>query len=371
MSRSSEMPAAILKNAAGALAGYAVSELFESHPEAQASFPWGPFSGWQGLLAERIEELSAAVASGRPELFCGQVRWTSAILAARGVPLDLFRASLESLRGVLAKEVSSELSGDCLAYLDQALSDFARGTAAASPRLSADTPYGRLATQYLLAILEGDRVKAAQLVLDRAQAGEKTTDLTLQVLLPAQHELGCMWAAGEINVAEEHFATATTRMVMTQLRSFALLLPCHGKTVLAAAVAGNQHDLGVQAIADFFEMDGWRVVFLGANVPLEDLVQAVETFSPDLVALSVSLTIQLPTLKATMDAIRRSDRARAARILVGGHVFDGVANLAMEVGADGFAPEPLAALSVGRTLVGLPESSPLTDAGQAKDAGGA
>ena len=68
-----------------------------------------------------------------------------------------------------------------------------------------------------------------------------------------------MWLANEINVAEEHFASHTTKMVMAQLLPHATIQPSNGKTMLAAAVAGNQHDIGLQAVADFFEMDGWGV----------------------------------------------------------------------------------------------------------------
>ena len=70
--------------------------------------------------------------------------------------------------------------------------------------------------------------------------------------------------------------------------------PPLGKTVLTAAVAGNRHDLGTQAVADFFEMDGWRIVHLGADVPADALVEVLESVDVDLLALSAALAVQLP-----------------------------------------------------------------------------
>ena len=110
-----------------------------------------------------------------------------------------------------------------------------------------------------------------------------------------------MWLTGEINVAEEHFASHTTKMVLAQLLSRAPLQPPRGKTLLAAAVAGNRHDIGLYVVADFFEMAGWRTIQLGADVPIVDLVQAVECFEVDLLALSASLNVQLATVKLLSD----------------------------------------------------------------------
>ena len=86
-------------------------------------------------------------------------------------------------------------------------------------RMTAATPEEKLATEYLVAILEGDRRKAGRLILQAANEGRSISDLYFLVLQPAQEELGRMWVLDEINVAEEHFATATTRMVMAQLQA--------------------------------------------------------------------------------------------------------------------------------------------------------
>jgi MerR family transcriptional regulator, light-induced transcriptional regulator len=157
-------------------------------------------------------------------------------------------------------------------------------------------------------------------------------------------------------VAEEHFATATTRLVMARLNSNAACRPANGKTLIAAAVAGNQHDLGVQMVADLFEMDGWRVVQLGANVPAEDLAQAVEFYSANLVALSLSLATQLPTLQEAVSAIRARQRGATVKILVGGCGLGTSGELLKSSGVDGFAADAREAVACGNALVGLPQN---------------
>lgn len=142
-------------------------------------------------------------------------------------------------------------------------------------------------------------------------------------------------------------------MVMAQLLPRAMLPPPNGKTMLAASVAGNQHDIGLQAVADFFEMDGWRTILLGADVPTRDLVQAIECFQADLLGLSTSQTVQLHSVRTAIEAIRESPRGNEVKILLGGRALDDSDNLPTELGADGYASHPLEAVSFGRQLVGL------------------
>ena len=220
--------------------------------------------------------------------------------------------------------------------------------------MTAETPAKRLAATYLLAILEGDRRKAIGLILKAADEGQSVPDLYSRVLQPAQEELGRMWLLGEINVAEEHFATTTTRLVMVQLHAREACGPSNGKTLVAAAVAGNQHDLGIQVVADLFERDGWRVIQLGSNAPTDDLAQAVEFYDADLVALSVSLAAQLTALEETIAAIRATERGTSVKILVGGCGMTGAADLAKSKGADDYASSAVDAVARGNALVGFP-----------------
>ncbi len=342
--------AAMIARGARALAGFAASDLLESRPETAASFPADAFERWQDLFAGLFEALASALAVGRPQLLSSQMRWTAAYLAARGVSAETFRASLASLRAGLAGQLPRESQPLGIECLDQALADFDRHRDSARDRLAADTPHGRLAAQYLLAVLEGDSQRACRLVLDAARGGTSPADLCLHVLLPAQEEIGMMWMSGEVNVAEEHLASATTKELIDRLFGPAFDRPLTKGTLVAAAVAGNLHDLGLHVVGHFFQMDGWRVIQLGANVPQRDLVEAVEFFRPDLVALSVALAAQLPALKAAIDALRASDEGAKARILVGGGGLAELGDLASQLGADGYAAGPEEAVALGNAL---------------------
>lgn len=354
MSQDTEFLARVLRTGSRAYAAYAATDLLEAKPDAKVGFGADPLTLWQNWLAVRVEELAAAVAAEQPMLFTTQVHWGKAVLAARGVSVEHFRSALTGLKRVLTNELPGRVQALAARYLDESLDAFDEQPVDVRARVLPDTPHGHLACTYLLALLEGDRRLASRTILDATKEPDSVRDIYLHVLLPAQAEVGRMWMTGEINVAEEHFASHTTKMVMGQLLSRAAFQPHNGKTVLAAAVAGNRHDIGLHAVADFFDMAGWRTIQLGADVPITDLAQAVECFDADLVALSASLSVQFETVKSTIQAIRSSPRGNAVKILVGGLAFAESGNLAVEMGADGYAADPDEAVRLGGELAGLP-----------------
>jgi methanogenic corrinoid protein MtbC1 len=353
MSEQDQMAARLVLHSARALSGYAASDLLESRPELKKDSGPDAFHAWQNLLARCLEELAAAVAFQRRQWFVEHVQWLQSLLAARGFDASVLKTALDCLGRVLGSELPEESAPAAVHVCEEGSRSLPPEADSSTRPLATDSVYGRLAGKYLLALLEGDRVRAAHLILDAAEAGHPVRDLYLQVLLPAQEEGGRLWQTAEINVAEEHFATATTRAVMAQLRGRAPAAPAKGKTLVTAAVAGNQHDIGLQAVADFFEMDGWRVIQLGCDVPIQDLVQAVGFYKADLLGLSVCLHSQLWTLKQTIQAVRSGERSSVVKILVGGRGLAGAGELAAEFGADACAADPVQAVALGSTLAGL------------------
>ena len=151
-----------------------------------------------------------------------------------------------------------------------------------------------------------------------------------------------MWHLGEVSVAEEHFATATTLMVMSQLAPLARPMAPVGRTLLAATAAGNAHEVGIRMVADRFEWAGWRVIFLGTNVPAEDLALAATDFGVDVVALSASLTVHLESLEHAIAATRAA--APGVMVIVGGAALSNDTGLSGRLGADAVFIDPAEAI---------------------------
>jgi len=189
------------------------------------------------------------------------------------------------------------------------------------PTAVAADPLASLRTRYLAAQLAGDRRKALRLVIEEGvERGVSVPDLHLQVIEPAQVEIGRLWQENTITVAQEHLATAISQLVVSHLYRYLPAATANGKRVIVACAEGELHEMGARMAADFLEMAGFDVRFLGANVPAAGLAAMVREVRPHLVVLSAATTLCFPGLRSTIAAAREAG-GPTLPILVGGHAF--------------------------------------------------
>lgn len=296
-----------------------------------------PFVDWKGSTAARLQYLAAALSVGSPALFLEQIAWTKVAFATRGLSTDELRLNLSVMRQVLEEELPANTRASALALLDAGLTELERAPDDSPPQIAGGSPHARLAAAYLLEVLEGDRRAAVDVILRAASEGVPVTSLLTQVLAPAQAEVGRMWHRGEVSVAEEHFTTTTTHLAISLLYPMLPRTPSNGKTVVCAAVEGNIHDVGIRIVADFFEMAGWRSIYLGADMPADDLGHAILDYSADALAISAGISTQLRPLRAAIERVRLLPRAAGVAIVVGGGAFGADPLLWRTIGADVFA----------------------------------
>jgi len=178
-----------------------------------------------------------------------------------------------------------------------------------------------LSRAYLDALRANDAGGAYRVATRALEEGMSVAALYQGVVTPAMHDLGRLWEKGAITVADEHLATALTHRVLAALRSQALReeafesRPGRPQAMLAA-VEEEQHALGLRMAADLFEDAGYQTIYLGADVPSEALMQAIEVLSPDLLALSATMPELGPRLEEVVARVR-SEHPRLS-LLVGG-----------------------------------------------------
>ena len=131
------------------------------------------------------------------------------------------------------------------------------------------------------------------------------------VVLPYLRELGDRWQAGETDVAQEHFASSVLERWMLSMA--AGWGRAGQRRAVLGCVPGEHPILGLLAFGLVLRDLGWRVVYLGGDVPLETLARVAGETHPDAVVLSA-------TMGATFaDAAGRLDElARAQTLAVGG-----------------------------------------------------
>ncbi|HUG98591.1 MAG TPA: cobalamin-dependent protein [Gammaproteobacteria bacterium] len=349
MTSSDAFAAELLEASATGYAALATERLLAANPDIARRFSPDAPGAWRAALGQRIVELATALRLGEPKLFAARVTWARRAFEAREVPDEDLRASLLALGTVLAEELPEATRTAPAALLNEALAEFDRPVAAGDSFIDPQTKAGRIALAYIAAVLEGDSRKAAELVLARVASGLDTEAAYLDVLVPAQREVGRLWHAGELGVIEEHIVTNTTERLMALLAHDAERAPANGRTVVCAAVTGNVHDIAVRVLADFFEIAGWRAVHLGGNVPTAELGAALQYFDGELLVLSAALSVQLPKVAEAIAAVRRIEDRRV-RVMVGGLAFSDAPEIWRRLGADGYAADARAAVKLAAEL---------------------
>jgi methanogenic corrinoid protein MtbC1/DNA-binding XRE family transcriptional regulator len=204
---------------------------------------------------------------------------------------------------------------------------------------------------YLTAILDGNASAAHQAVDQGLAGGLIPTKIYLDVLMPAQVQVGLSWASGDITIPQEHVATQITLSQMARLRSMLKTRLKLGLKAVVTCVEGDQHFVGAQAVADFLIMDGWEVDFLGANTPTVDIILYIKSRGSQLVCASATLPEQVPHLQALGEQIRKMDAP--PRFIFGGFAFLTNPALISTVAADGYARDPQEAVTLGRHVCGV------------------
>ncbi|MDX2147989.1 MAG: cobalamin-dependent protein [Planctomycetota bacterium] len=340
-----QFAAALLRAEAAHIGRDAARRLLAKQPRVAERYRPDAESKWAAAVESRVHELAAAIAVSQVQLFRSCVLWAKVAFEARGVPESDLESSLVALGEVLSERLTPEDATIATEYVTHAIDAIRVHDHMVSSDATRRSPMADLADSFMLALLEGDRNRACRVLVDEAQRGADVRAIYDNVIIPVMTDLGRMWHVGEITVAEEHFATATTLMAMSQLHPYIKRKPATGRTMIAASVDGNSHELGVRMVADAFESEGWRVVYLGPSVPAQDLAHAVLDFGADLLALSVALPTQIQIVTDTIAVIRHACQGRQPFIIVGGLAFAECPDAWKTTGADAFATSPADAVS--------------------------
>lgn len=165
---------------------------------------------------------------------------------------------------------------------------------------------------------------AADQIVEEALALTNLEGVCLHVLQGALIEIGNQWEHGTATVAVEHFASCYVHRKFGSL--FNQSSPNEGRgPIVAACPEGELHEIGLLLTSLFLSRRGYRIIYLGANLPVEDLVDIVEHVQPPLVMFSAARVETASEIAKTIPWLKRAVRNAAGRdwplIGFGGRVF--------------------------------------------------
>lgn len=341
-----EFTAAALETGARSLAGIAAATLAEEDGLSGADL-----TRWQGFLARTALDLAASIRFGSARSFHGMAGWQLAAVGDAPAEVARLRRAFRALAAVVGERLPGPGHLGAVRLLTEAATlapvPATRATIALDPRDATD----RLALELLQAVLEGDRRTATRNMECALDAGLSVRDAYLRVIGPALVEIGRLWHAGDVSIAEEHLCTEAIRTVLAVVSYRAPVARPRSITAVTAAVAENAHDVGIRIVSDLLELDGFKVIPLGADVPATEVARAAILFEADCVLISAALLCHLTAVRNTVSVVRASTPSTLP-IIVGGGAFSSDPDLAQRLGADAVAVRAEDAAAVVLRLLG-------------------
>ncbi len=345
------LAAQMLRQERRRLAESVAGRLERSHSSAADRFAGSAeFSIRVQQVETHLDTLAACIEFSSPVILDDYVRRVAAASQPACVARDDLATVFSEVVGVAQQKFPREALMVILDYLDRAMQ-----TSDEVPRKRvaavADASHTAIQQRYLAALLSMRRDEAMQLVLAAAKSGMSVESLYLRVLQPTLQQVGDLWQAGEICVSQEHYCSSVTEAVMARLHPY--LPPGHDatKTLVAACVSNELHEVGLRMVADLFQGYGWNTVYLGANMPARNIVNAVLASRAQVLAVSTTMTQHLFSLAEVIRLLQSSSGCEHVKLLVGGYPFNTDPLLWKRMGADATARNAKAAVRLSAQLV--------------------
>lgn len=201
------------------------------------------------------------------------------------------------------------------------------------------------------AIVAGDAKAAGAVTKEALAENADPMELVTRYMIPAMDEVGRRFECEEYFVPELLLSARAMKTAMELIRP---LLAARGAEpvgrVVIGTVKGDLHDIGKNLVASMLEGGGFEVIDLGADVPAEKFVEAAAEKKADIVAMSALLTVTMPAMKTTIEALKAAGLRDRVKVMVGGAPL--TQSYADEIGADAYGENASVAVALARRLVG-------------------
>jgi 5-methyltetrahydrofolate--homocysteine methyltransferase len=210
----------------------------------------------------------------------------------------------------------------------------------------------KILTELAESIMEGNQERAVELTNQALAAEIPAGDILANGLISGMDVVGERFKQADIFIPEVLYS-AKAMQAATDIISPLLAesgFQAKGKVILGT-VKGDIHDIGKRLVAIMLAGAGFEVIDLGIDVPPERFAEETKARDAHIVAKSALLTVTMPAMKATMEALESAGLGGKVKILIGGAtVTQGFAD---EIGADGYAPDAAGAASIAKELLNI------------------
>jgi corrinoid protein of di/trimethylamine methyltransferase len=180
--------------------------------------------------------------------------------------------------------------------------------------------------------------------------GTDLTRLINDALISAMDTVGQRFADSEIFVPEMLVSAKTMKQGLDIIKPLLQSGEAENRgTIVMATVKGDLHDIGKNLVTMMMEGAGFKIIDLGVDVKIEDLIEAVKEEEADILGLSALLTTTMPQMQNVIEVLTTEGLRDKVKVIVGGAPID--QGFADKIGADGSGADAVEAVWLARKLV--------------------
>ncbi|GAC1314100.1 MAG: cobalamin-dependent protein [Chloroflexota bacterium] len=210
--------------------------------------------------------------------------------------------------------------------------------------------YSALRRELTEALVDLDPARAES-ILGEAFGLFSVEDVCLHVLEPVLVDVGNRWHAGELSVADEHYASSFVRTRLFSLLRTYDSVDARGPLILTACAPNEWHEVGILLVSVFLVRRGYAVRYLGPNLPIDGLWRMISRHRPPLVIVSAQSAETARELSGAAHTLAQV-RGVQTRLLVGGQAFNEDPTLRAAIDGEYVGPSAAATVATVERLLG-------------------
>ncbi len=220
--------------------------------------------------------------------------------------------------------------------------------------------WNELRSEFLEYLLDGETDQAILTARETLDKGAQPMEFFEECISPTLREIGQRFETLDIFLPEMVIAAEVVQEVNDQVINPAIEADQSGQVtsagkVLLATVQGDLHDIGKNMVDMMLQVNGFKVINLGINVPADTIVERAEKEQVDIIGLSALLTTTLPYMKETIDYLEGKNLRDRFAVIVGGAAL--TPDYADKIGVDGHGRNAADAVIICKEIMAAKKGS--------------
>lgn len=201
-------------------------------------------------------------------------------------------------------------------------------------------------------VLEMEYDKVVSIAEDYIKSGYPAIDGILLGLVDGMNK------AADLYEKEEYFIPELLICSDVMYDGLEVLRPHLGKSelhqkckVAIGVVQGDTHDIGKNLVKIMLESDGYEMIDLGRDVPVEAFIDAVKNKGAKVLALSTLMSTSVENMKRVVEVLNKEGLRDNVKVIIGGGPVS--PGFAKNIGADGYSKTAVGAVKLVNELMNL------------------